>query len=159
LWQATITTAPGRRANSRHLHDKDREYFRRSREERVDMTLEDLVAERDARLPAFRQSLAPLRLTLKAQPFLGGDRPLYADYAVFGPFQWARCISPFALLAPDDPITLWRERCEWALPVSATYVIDGHGVIIYSDTGVDYRDRANPRDILEMLKQQQAAAE
>jgi glutathione S-transferase len=94
----------------RHLHDEDREYFRRSREERVGMTLEDLVAEREARLPAFRQSLAPLRLTLKAQPFLGGDRPLYADYAVFGPFQWARCISPFALLAADDPITRWRER-------------------------------------------------
>jgi glutathione S-transferase len=76
----------------------------------VGMTLEDLVAEREARLPAFRQSLAPLRLTLKAQPFLGGDRPLYADYAVFGPFQWARCISPFAMLAADDPITRWRER-------------------------------------------------
>jgi|ERR1700730_6655463 peroxiredoxin len=48
---------------------------------------------------------------------------------------------------------------EWALPVSATYVIDGRSVIIYADTGVDYRDRADPRDILEMLTQQKAAAE
>ena len=47
-----------------------------------------LVADRQADLPAFRVSLAPLRLTLKAQPFLGGERALYADYA-YGPFQWA----------------------------------------------------------------------
>ncbi|MGO8919130.1 MAG: peroxiredoxin-like family protein [Stellaceae bacterium] len=48
---------------------------------------------------------------------------------------------------------------EWALPVSATYVIDSRGVIIYADTSVDYRDRADPRDVLEMLTQREAAAE
>jgi glutathione S-transferase len=93
-----------------HLHDKDRAYFRSSREDRVGMTLEAFVADRDARVSAFRESLTPLRLTLKTQSFLGGDQPLYADYAVFGPFQWARCTSPFALLAADDPVRLWRDR-------------------------------------------------
>jgi hypothetical protein len=29
---------------------------------------------------------------------------------VFGPFQWARCISPFTLLEKDDPVRLWRDR-------------------------------------------------
>jgi glutathione S-transferase len=29
---------------------------------------------------------------------------------VFGPLQWARCISPYALLAEDDPIRQWRDR-------------------------------------------------
>jgi glutathione S-transferase len=57
-----------------------------------------------------RESLAPLRKTLTAQPYLGGDEPLYADYAVFGAFQWARCVSPFQLLADDDPIRAWRDR-------------------------------------------------
>jgi glutathione S-transferase len=94
----------------RHVHDKDRAYFRSSREDRVGVTLEAFVADRDTRVSAFRDSLAPLRLTLKTQPFLGGDRPLYADYAVLGPFQWARCTSPFALLAANDPIRLWRDR-------------------------------------------------
>jgi glutathione S-transferase len=93
-----------------HVADKDREYFRASREKRVGKTLEALIADRHARLPAFRATLAPLRLTLKAQPFLGGERPLYADYAVFGPFQWARCISQFPLLEEDDPVRLWRDR-------------------------------------------------
>jgi glutathione S-transferase len=93
-----------------HVHDKDRAYFRQSREERIGMTLEAFVADRDSRVSVFRESLMPLRLALKTQPFFGGDKPLYADYAVFGPFQWARCISPFALLSADDPVRLWRDR-------------------------------------------------
>jgi peroxiredoxin len=47
---------------------------------------------------------------------------------------------------------------EWALPISATYVIDRDGVIIYAHTDADYRDRADPRDILELVKQTAAAA-
>ena len=90
--------------------DRDREYFRTSREQRVGKTLEDFVANRDAKLPGLRASLAPLRTTLKTQPFFGGDEPLYADYALFGQFQWARCISPFALLEEGDPVKLWRDR-------------------------------------------------
>jgi hypothetical protein len=43
-----------------HVADKDREYFRASREKRVGKTLEALVADRHARVPAFRGSLAPL---------------------------------------------------------------------------------------------------
>jgi glutathione S-transferase len=93
-----------------HVADKDRDYFRASREKRVGTTLEAFVADRDSKLVAFRASLTPLRTVLSAQPFLGGALPLYADYAVFGPFQWARCISPFALLEPADPIRLWRDR-------------------------------------------------
>ena len=90
--------------------EEDREYFRTSREKRIGTTLEAFVADRDVKLPAFRASLAPMRRTLIAQPFFGGVQPLYADYAVFGPFQWARCISPFALLDADDPVRLWRDR-------------------------------------------------
>jgi peroxiredoxin len=47
---------------------------------------------------------------------------------------------------------------EWALPISATYVIDRDGTVIYAHTDADYRDRADPRDILELLKQTAAAA-
>jgi glutathione S-transferase len=94
----------------RHIHEKDREYFRRSREERFRQTLEAVVAGREHRLAAFREELAPLRLTLEAQPFLAGSAPLYADYIVFGAFQWVRCISDFPMLAADDPIAAWRGR-------------------------------------------------
>jgi glutathione S-transferase len=94
----------------RHVHEKDRDYFRKSREERMGTTLEAAVADREARLPGLRETLTPLRLTLRAQPFLGGERPLYADYTVFGAFQWARGISEFQLLAADDPVHAWRGR-------------------------------------------------
>src|ERR1700747_968734 len=40
---------------------------------------------------------------------------------------------------------------EWALPVSATYVIAGDGTIIYAYTDPDYRDRADPREVLAVL--------
>jgi glutathione S-transferase len=92
------------------LEGANRAYYRESREKRLGMTLEAFTADREARLPALRESLTPLRMALKAQPYLGGDEPLYADYAVFGSFQWARCVSPFQLLAADDPIRNWRDR-------------------------------------------------
>jgi glutathione S-transferase len=94
----------------KHVDAKDRDYFRSSREERLGKSLEAAVANRDNEVAGFRDSLLPLRLVLKAQPFLGGDKPLYADYAILGSFQWCRCISDFKLLAPDDPIYAWRGR-------------------------------------------------
>ena len=94
----------------RHIGPADQAYFRQSREERFGRTLEAVVKDRDARLPAFRESLAPLRGTVERQKFLGGEAPAYADYIVFGAFQWARAISDFELLAADDPIAAWRGR-------------------------------------------------
>jgi hypothetical protein len=72
--------------------------------------LEAVVADRDTRVAGFRQSLEPLRAVLGAQSYLGGEMPLYSDYAVFGSFQWARCASPFQLLMTDDPVWAWRNR-------------------------------------------------
>jgi glutathione S-transferase len=93
-----------------HIDAKDRSYFRSSREARFGMTLEAFCADCDAKLAAFRQSLTPLRATLQGQPYLGGEAPDYADYIVFGGFQWARCVSELKLLAPDDPTAAWRQR-------------------------------------------------
>ena len=42
---------------------------------------------------------------------------------------------------------------EWALPISATYVIGQDGRIIYAYTDADYRDRAEPADVLKVLKE------
>lgn len=93
-----------------HVRPEDRDYFRRSREERFGASLEDVVKDREAQLPEFRASLAPLRRTIERQPFLSGQGPAYADYVVFGAFAWARGISDFPLLAADDPVAAWRGR-------------------------------------------------
>jgi peroxiredoxin len=44
------------------------------------------------------------------------------------------------------------------LPVSATYVIDRNGSIVYAYTDADYRDRADPRDVLAVLTRKAVAA-
>ncbi len=94
----------------RHLKPVDAAYFRTSREARFGKPLEEVVAGRDKAVEAFRRTLDPLRLTLKTQAFLGGDAPNYADFIMFGPFQWARVVSSFKLLAANDPVYAWRER-------------------------------------------------
>jgi peroxiredoxin len=47
---------------------------------------------------------------------------------------------------------------DWSLPVSATYAINQGGTIIFAHTDVDYRDRAEPRDVLNALRRQAKAA-
>ena len=94
----------------RHLHEDDKAYFRRTREDRFGTTLEAYVTDRERHLDSFRASLAPLRLTLQAQPFLSGETALYPDYIVFGSFQWVRAISDYSVLAADDPVAAWRSR-------------------------------------------------
>jgi glutathione S-transferase len=93
-----------------HLGPVDADYFRASREARLGRKLEEVAAERDRSVIAFRKSLEPMRVTLRAQPYLGGAAPNYADYIVFGGFQWARAVSPFPLLEVDDPIYAWRGK-------------------------------------------------
>ncbi|WP_315827641.1 MULTISPECIES: glutathione S-transferase family protein [unclassified Bradyrhizobium] len=92
------------------LAAEDADYFRKSREARFGKSLEEVMASRDQAVIGFRRSLEPLRQTLKTQAFIGGDAPDYADYIVFGGFQWARVVSPFRLLEENDSVHAWRER-------------------------------------------------
>ena len=93
-----------------NLHAKDKAYFRESREKRYGKTLEEFAGDAREALVVLRAALDPLRPALAAQPYLAGAAPAYADYVVFGAFQWARVISPIRLLEPDDPVYAWRER-------------------------------------------------
>jgi glutathione S-transferase len=97
------------------IHDRlapeDQAYFRESREKRLAKVLEDIQAGREERVGAFRDKLAPMRLMLKRQPFMGGEGPLFADYILFGALQWARVVSPFPVIAADDPVADWFGRC------------------------------------------------
>jgi len=94
-----------------HLDPEDGAYFRQSREKRFGMSLEDVQAGRDDKIDPFRKALHPARMTLRDQPFMGGDAPLYADYVLFAALLWPRVISPFQILTPDDPVYDWFERC------------------------------------------------
>ncbi len=90
-----------------HVRTEDKDYIRTSREKIFGRPLEEVQAGREDRVEAFRAALTPLRLTVRRQAFLGGETPNYADYIVFGAFQWARTISDFRILAEDDPVFAW----------------------------------------------------
>ena len=91
----------------------DRSYFRTSREQRFlkGKSLEAFVDGRETRLPTVREALTPLRLQLSRNPFLGGPQPNYADYIIFGLFQWVASMNTLPLLAADDlPLRSWHDR-------------------------------------------------
>jgi len=94
----------------RCLHDKDKAYFRESREARFGTTLEQYALPAEDGVSLLRSALSPMRSSLQRQPYVAGTRPTCADYIVFGTFQWARAVSPVALVEAGDPVFEWRER-------------------------------------------------
>lgn len=92
------------------LHPKDQTYFRESREAVFGGRLEDVTADRSNRVKEFQRSLQPMRIVLRAQPWIGGAEPDYGDYILAGSLQWARCSSSFALLEPEDAVAAWFVR-------------------------------------------------
>ena len=92
------------------LHEKDKVYFRESREKRLGMSLESFCDPSEDAVIAFRQLLEPVRNTLEWQPFLSGTTAGGADYILFGALQWIYCTSSIALLEDDDPVNQWCQR-------------------------------------------------
>ncbi len=92
------------------IDERDKAYFRDSREKRFGMTLEAFASEPAAATERLKKTLEPVRVLLGEQDYIGGRQPSFADDCLFGAFQWARCVSPKKLLAADDPIYRWRER-------------------------------------------------
>jgi glutathione S-transferase len=91
----------------------DRDYFRRSRETQLGMTLEQYCADREAALSDLLEACTPLERTLSEQSFLAGEAPAYVDYIVFSVFQWARIGSPRDVLADMTKMAAtraWRTR-------------------------------------------------
>ena len=92
------------------LHENDRAYFRRTREEALGIRLDEIPKEWPRWQAAFDAALTPVRRLLAEQPFLSGEAPAYADYILFGTVQWFRLGIPRDLLSPDDPLVPWCQR-------------------------------------------------
>jgi len=89
------------------LDEKDKEYFRSTREERVGRSLEELYGDEAKRLDSLRKGLSPLRTMLAEQPFIGGQLPNHADHLVFSTLQWLNIVNPVSILEKDDPAQGW----------------------------------------------------
>ena len=92
------------------IHEKDKAYFRETREKRFGMKLEDFVIAPDAVLAQIKTAVSPLRALVGEQPFIHGSAPAFGDYCVFGAFMWARNVSPIKLLEEGDAVHAWHER-------------------------------------------------
>jgi len=92
------------------FHEKDKAYFRESREKLFKMTLERFAAEEEKKQAALDRALVPLRDSVSLNQYIGGAQPSFADFIVFGAFQWARAVSPTQLVTSSDPIYAWRDR-------------------------------------------------
>jgi len=94
------------------IHEKDRDYFRESREKRFGKPLDQVFTDKKGQAIILEGILKPLEETLSEIDFLGGAAPNYSDYVVFGRLQWARVVSrePFAPTDTDGPIAAWFSR-------------------------------------------------
>ncbi|MBS0446319.1 MAG: glutathione S-transferase family protein [Proteobacteria bacterium] len=92
------------------IAERDRAYFRASREARFGRPLEQIAVAPADGIAELRRTLLPLRATLERQPWLAGSAPAFVDYMVFGHFQFVRLVTPFEVVEPTDPVHAWQER-------------------------------------------------
>ncbi|MSQ69941.1 MAG: glutathione S-transferase family protein [Betaproteobacteria bacterium] len=88
----------------------DAAHIRAGMEKPLGKTLEELAAGREQAQKAFSSALDPVRSVLRAQPYVSGAKPAYADYILFSVFQWARITTASPIAAADDPLWPWFDR-------------------------------------------------
>ncbi len=92
------------------LAPEDQAFFRMTREKIFGMTLEECDQKFEKNNAGLMKALLPLELTLKTQDFIGGDKPLFADYVVFGALQWLRTTAKNDVMPKDNRVADWFER-------------------------------------------------
>lgn len=92
------------------VHEADKAYFRKTREARFGMALEEFCTRSDADIKNLHKVLSPAAATLEAQPFLSGDEPAYADYILFGTEKWVAASTDRTIFPKEGPISTWLSR-------------------------------------------------
>lgn len=92
------------------LTGDDQAFYRKRTVEKYGTTIEQLCADPDGAAAALPEILSPLDVALCKSDFLGGAAPDYADYIVFGAFQWVRVVSSRQFIEPDSSIDRWFDR-------------------------------------------------
>ena len=89
------------------LAPEDQVFFRTTREKLFGCTLEEFDAKFPKTPDNLNTTLVPLELTLKGQPFIGGDKPMFADYVVFGALQWCRTTCTHDVMPKEGKVAEW----------------------------------------------------
>lgn len=76
------------------LDESNKSYFKSSREERFGQSFDEIERAKEANIKVLNSNIAHIRYTLKHQKYIHGETVGYADYCLFGLFQWMRVVSP-----------------------------------------------------------------
>lgn len=89
----------------------DQDYFRTAREKRFGKSLEEVAEGGMKALQSLPEKLAPIRDIVTERDWIGGDKPLFADYILFGTLQWVQVCGCPVVLEETDPVHQWFQRC------------------------------------------------
>lgn len=105
------------------LCPEDRDYYRRSREERYGMTFTELVAHRSASELDLAFSVGRVAAKLERSPFFSGDQPGFADAVVYGYLLWIELADSSAMPELPADMAAWYEARDlaWRRPCLAPF--------------------------------------
>ena len=98
--------------------DKDKTYFRESREKPLGVKLEEVSTDPEAERAVLIKALRPFEEMLAVAPYFGGEDPSYADYILFGTLMWPYTVCPEMPLAQGSRVAGWFDRL---LDLNAAY--------------------------------------
>ena len=87
----------------------DRDYFRKSREERMGMKLETAAVKRPEFRARMRAVMGDLNLAIAGQEYFFGNLT-YADLCLFGSFKWITSVSVEPFLEATPALKDWWQR-------------------------------------------------
>jgi glutathione S-transferase len=89
------------------IAEKDKAYFRESRERMLKTRLEEISTDAVAEAAALNKALRPAADAFEQSPFLGGGKPDYSDYILFGTLMW-----PY-MVCTKNPIDMTGSLGKW----------------------------------------------
>lgn len=92
------------------IAEQDKEYFRRSREERIGTSLEAFAATPEKHIKGLQKELTYVRELLATKNYLGGNKPDYSDICLLATFLWIATSGTTEFLEKDDLIYAWYQR-------------------------------------------------
>ncbi|MFY0614711.1 MAG: glutathione S-transferase N-terminal domain-containing protein [Hyphomicrobiaceae bacterium] len=92
------------------IAEKDKAYFRESRERMLKTRLEDLSKDPAAEANALNKALGPANDALTAAPFLAGAAPDYSDCVLFGTVMWPYMVCSNNPIDMASPVGKWLDR-------------------------------------------------
>ena len=92
------------------IADKDKAYFRQSREAMMGCRLEEISKDAAAEAHVLNDALKPMASALAEAEFVAGAAPDYSDYVLFGTLMWPYMVCRDNPLEMTGPVGLWFER-------------------------------------------------